>query len=58
MYHVDVVVTYEDMKEAMSEIRPSAMREVSAVCKNYRASSVAHLSSACPLSFTDHVRST
>ncbi|KAI8583737.1 hypothetical protein K450DRAFT_268321 [Umbelopsis ramanniana AG] len=24
----DVVVTYEDMKEAMSEIRPSAMREI------------------------------
>jgi SpoVK/Ycf46/Vps4 family AAA+-type ATPase len=29
LFPLAVVVTYQDMKDAMAEIRPSAMREVS-----------------------------
>lgn len=46
------------MKEAMSEIRPSAMREVSVVAKWNRPNLMAYLPCACSLLFTDYVGST
>jgi AAA family ATPase len=33
---LDVMVTFDDMKDAMAEIRPSAMREVNNYCKETR----------------------